>query len=348
MSDGRRSESAQSWPRSEQRGCLSLMSSAECERGHKDGPWLFWRQQDDCLDILPNVILCHSQERTVDDTGRLSISEDCRTVFSYGPNPGENFVWKGDLLSQIHLADGSRYEFNEISGQWFHVTETEQGEQRRRQSGHDATFNLGYVDVTVSLDGAVTVDRLRSEFQRVWSAFNSDNMVDVPFNAEQKQQILQMLRDNEGIVPQAYKDSKQIWTIGIGTNMEAPKAKELLTKVGADYDLLMRTRQDADRPFLTVQQTEELLRIATIKAVFEARRLYPGFDRLPPEARTAVLDMTFNMGYDTLSTFKRFNALVNSGEFRRAAGELKFSQYRKQVGDRADRNIELLIKAQQQ
>lgn len=169
----------------------------------------------------------------------------------------------------------------------------------------------------------------------------------VPFTAEQLQQISQMLRDNEGVEFQAYKDSKQIWTIGVGTNMEAPQARELLTKVGADYDLLMNTRQDANRPSLTDQQMNQLQRIATVKAVFEARRLYPGFDTMPVEARTALLDMAFNMGYDTLSKFQKFNALVNNGEFRRAAEQLRFSKYRQQVGDRADRNMALLANARQ-
>ncbi|CAN5528070.1 hypothetical protein BH10CYA1_BH10CYA1_32570 [soil metagenome] len=323
-----------------------LMKSKEYE----DIRHLFTKPKpNDCSDILPSLTLDFGEQRSFDQSGRLSITSNCKTVFSYGPKQGERFEWSKSgsdySLSKIDLADGTRYEFNAVTGDWLHVKQTDRGEERLKTSGHEATFDLGYVQVTVNMSGAVTSDRLRSEYQRVWRTFNSDSLADVPFDRDRFDKTLQSLRESESIEPKAYKDSRGIWTIGVGTNLEAPGARELLQKVGVDYDLMMRSRNNEDRPALTETQTEQLLKISTVKALFEARRLYPNYDKMPPSAQSALIDLAFNMGYDTLSKFTAFNELVNKGQFRSAGLQLSNSKYRKQVGERAVNNMKLLAAA---
>lgn len=71
----------------------------------------------------------------------------------------------------------------------------------------------------------------------------------------------------------------------------------------------------------------------------DARSLVPGFDRLDDVRQEIVVNLSFNMGYNRLSGFKKFLAAINSSDFNEAADELKDSKWYGQVGQRAVRLV---------
>lgn len=69
----------------------------------------------------------------------------------------------------------------------------------------------------------------------------------------------------------------------------------------------------------------------------------PVFAHLNVARQAALLDMDFNMGFDTLEQFTTFLALLASGRYDAAADDLKTTMWARQVGPRAIR-IEQIIR----
>ena len=113
---------------------------------------------------------------------------------------------------------------------------------------------------------------------------------------------------DEGRRTRAYKDSRGIWTVGIGRNLEHVNF--------SDDEIALMFANDLER------------------ADSLARVLVPNFDTLS-EARKAVLvNMAVNLG-PRLGQFARFLEAVRLEDFLRAAQEMEDSLWHKQVGARA-------------
>ena len=113
---------------------------------------------------------------------------------------------------------------------------------------------------------------------------------------------------DEGRRTRAYRDSRGIWTVGIGRNLEHVNF--------SDDEIALMFANDLER------------------ADSLARVLVPNFDTLS-EARKAVLvNMAFNLG-PRLGQFARFLEAVRLEDFLRAAQEMEDSLWHKQVGARA-------------
>ena len=119
------------------------------------------------------------------------------------------------------------------------------------------------------------------------------------------------LERDEGRRSKPYKDTEDIWTIGVGWNLEA---RGLPTWV-------------IDRLFdISVQEAET-----------DARALFKNFDELTPARQRVVINMAFNMGRDRLKGFKKMIAAVHSEDWTEAAVQMLDSKWARQVGTRADR-----------
>ena len=68
----------------------------------------------------------------------------------------------------------------------------------------------------------------------------------------------------------------------------------------------------------------------------------PGFSRLDSNQKAALIDMTFNMGPEWYKKFPKFTKALEAGDLDRATSELRDSLWAKQVGPRAERNIDLI------
>lgn len=122
--------------------------------------------------------------------------------------------------------------------------------------------------------------------------------------------IDELIRD-EGLRLKPYKDSVGKVTIGIGRN---------LTDVGIS--------QDEARLLLTndIQKCVDLL-----------DKALPWWRKLSLTRQRVLANMGFNMGVQTLCTFKTFLGLVQAGEYKQAAQDMLSTKWASQVNQRAVR-----------
>jgi lysozyme len=96
----------------------------------------------------------------------------------------------------------------------------------------------------------------------------------------------------------------------------------------------------------TRAQAEALLRadMTDVFAVLDQKQ--PWWRMMSAQRQRVLAEMTYNLGYGRLLGFHRFLADAQAGKFAAAAGEMRASDWAKQVGDqpgqRADRLAEMM------
>ena len=133
---------------------------------------------------------------------------------------------------------------------------------------------------------------------------------------------------DEGFRRKRYKDTKGIWTIGVGHNIEADPHYPYTEK---------------DEP-LTDQQINTLLDkdIATVVAELDQ---FCNWWRAMEEPRQRVLaNMCFNLGWTRLSQFKNTLRAMHDSRYADAAQGMRDSLWYKQVGARAERLAKVMEK----
>ncbi len=122
-------------------------------------------------------------------------------------------------------------------------------------------------------------------------------------------QLFNRLKIKEGKRLHAYQDTRGIWTIGYGRNLQ-----ELV---------------------ITDKQAEEWLETDMLDAIQEAAA-FAEYSFLDTNARQNVLcEMVFNMGAPRVRNFGRMLAAIARQDWIIAAAEMVNSAWAKQVGDRA-------------
>lgn len=134
-------------------------------------------------------------------------------------------------------------------------------------------------------------------------------------------ELVERVKREEGFSPKIYLDHLGNATIGYGTLLEEGVSE-------AEAELLLRHRLGA--------------------MAAEASRSERGavFERLPPAAREALLDMAYNMGVPALLGFRRMWTALARGNWARAAAEALDSEYARQVPARAARAAARLREAE--
>jgi lysozyme len=141
------------------------------------------------------------------------------------------------------------------------------------------------------------------------------------------EKLKEMLRRHEGLCLSPYFCSKNHKTIGYGWNMEA-------NPLPADYASCLRMTGA-----ITEDMAERLLNISITTATDDCRAIYPGLDGFTEARKAALIDFMFNVGATIAMKFKKMRAAVKVGDWDRAAGELYDSEWRRQVGGRAEEII---------
>jgi len=149
--------------------------------------------------------------------------------------------------------------------------------------------------------------------------------------------IFNFIQSHEGTRPTMYLDSRKIPTIGIGFNLTRADAPALLKSIGADYNLIMAKKQS-----LTSEQIKQLFQANLQVAYKDAKQYLPGFDGLPKQIKLVILDLSFNLGLPGLSKFVKFKAAIQTGNYAAAARELATSKWASQVGNRANKLINII------
>jgi len=142
--------------------------------------------------------------------------------------------------------------------------------------------------------------------------------------------LREMIRRHEGLSLKPYRCPAGKQTIGYGWNMDAHKlpgdVASCLNYNGA----------------ITKTQAERLLNISIDMAERQTRDIFTAFGCFTENRQAALVDFVFNVGVGTALKFKKMLAAITAGDWGKAADEAYDSEWRKQVGDRAEEIIGML------
>lgn len=123
------------------------------------------------------------------------------------------------------------------------------------------------------------------------------------------QTFLDMVKRHEGVVHHAYQDHLGYWTIGAGRLIDKRKGGRI-TDDEVDYLL----QNDVDY------------------FVREVRKALPWWEGLDPVRKSVLVNMAFNLGIKGLLGFKNTLALIERGDYAKAADNMLKSKWATQVG----------------
>lgn len=122
---------------------------------------------------------------------------------------------------------------------------------------------------------------------------------------------------DEGRSLTSYKDSLGYWTIGVGH--------------------LLGSSPSYEGTMITDEQCDELFDEDFEAAVDAAQAAFAGFSGLDGPRQGALVNMAFELGEKTLSTFHGFFDFLDKGDWAGAANDLMGTRYAKQAPARASR-----------
>ena len=125
-----------------------------------------------------------------------------------------------------------------------------------------------------------------------------------------------------------------------GRKLTTYRCSEGFLTVGIGHRLV---KGEKIAPKITNKTADLFLARDSVKALAIAKRQVSGFDYLPSNAKLVVVSLTFNVGENGLSKFRKMIAALNAGDMETAALELRSSLWYEQVGqERKDNHVNLL------
>ena len=121
---------------------------------------------------------------------------------------------------------------------------------------------------------------------------------------------IERIRNHEGYRATPYRDSRGIWTVGIGRNLEA------VAFSSAEVDLMFRN--DLKR------------------AERDAQKL-PEYESLSPERQDVLTEMTYQMGIQGVRRFRLMLRALRDRDYDEAAEQMLDSRWHEQTPARARR-----------
>ena len=132
-----------------------------------------------------------------------------------------------------------------------------------------------------------------------------------------REQLIQELKRDEGVVLTLYKCSAGKNTIGVGRNVD-------------------------DRG-ITEDESDYLLSNDINLCVKELEGTFPWFQTLSDTRQRVMVNMCFNLGLSRLMGFRKFLAAMEAGEWETAGVEMLDSKWARQVGPRSTRLRDLVL-----
>ena len=136
--------------------------------------------------------------------------------------------------------------------------------------------------------------------------------------------IMKMIAKHEGSRLKPYKDSRGLWTVGVGH------------LIGNGSSL----PPDMDREFS--QEEVDAMFAQDYAAHKKAAMKIPGYDKLNNTGQAAVVDLTFNMGPAWYKKFPNASAALAEGDTETFAKEMEGSAWYTQVGGRAKEIVSMI------
>ena len=132
-----------------------------------------------------------------------------------------------------------------------------------------------------------------------------------------REQLIQELKRDEGVVLTLYKCSAGKNTIGVGRNVD-------------------------DRG-ITDDESDYLLSNDIDLCIEELEGTFPWFQTLSDTRQRVMVNMCFNLGLSRLMGFRKFLAAMEAGEWETAGVEMLDSKWARQVGPRSTRLRDLVL-----
>jgi lysozyme len=129
------------------------------------------------------------------------------------------------------------------------------------------------------------------------------------------QQLKDMISEHEGKRLDMYQDSENIWTVGVGHNIQERGISEAVCNLMLEEDI-EEAINDADT--------------------------FRWFEDLNDPRRAVIVDMVFNMGLTRFSGFKKTIQFLENELYNSAGIEMLDSKWANQVGRRAIRLSEIM------
>ena len=136
--------------------------------------------------------------------------------------------------------------------------------------------------------------------------------------------LIAELRRDEGVRYSPYKDSKGIWTVGVGHNMEA-------SALPATWACPL---SDA--------QVDQLLSDDIMHVLSGLDRYFGWWRNMSYARQRAIVNFVFNVGIGTALQFTTSMKHIERGEYAAAADSMLANRWARQVGDRSKRVTELI------
>jgi lysozyme len=95
---------------------------------------------------------------------------------------------------------------------------------------------------------------------------------------------------------------------------------------------------------ITEKEALYLLRNDIRECEADLRTLFPRYDELAPYRKRVLIDMRFNLGPSRFRQFKKMISAVKDDLYNRAAEEMKDSNWYRQVGTRAEKLVDMMIR----
>lgn len=132
------------------------------------------------------------------------------------------------------------------------------------------------------------------------------------------QKLIDLIKQHEGFVEYAYKDSEGYLTIGYGRLIDE--------RLGGG---------------ISAQEAEYLM-MNDINSVIDVAKKYTFWDSLNEARKAVIVSMLFNLGKPRFDKFRNTKDALHKGDFELAADEMLDSMWRKQVGHRAVHLAEMM------
>lgn len=148
-----------------------------------------------------------------------------------------------------------------------------------------------------------------------------------------------MLQADEGVKYRAYKDTVGHATVGIGFNMDDTHARGVW--IQADIVESFNLVKDSNYP-LSTASIASLTNTCINNCKVELLSIFPDFYVYPDYVQLALINLIFNLGKPSFSTFNEFCNYIKENDYDGASNDLNTTKWATQLPNRAKRVIALL------
>ena len=158
-----------------------------------------------------------------------------------------------------------------------------------------------------------------------------------PLISKTSDSLYNQLVKHEGLLRKPYYDSRGNLTVGIGFNLNDINNQKILSKLNIKKEDLKRGLNDNQVKALF----DESMKIAKADALKYLPNLYSH----PVQVQNAIIDMSFNLGYNRLNKFTDLKKSLMKRDYKTAANNMLKSLWARQVGKRANYLADLVRSA---